>query len=361
MCVDEQQPKSASEYLTGLEKRDCVVSVLLLVLQDGKVPKPFRGSEYWKFEFKLGLLRWSVSPTSAAEIQWESLEDRRTPMSASESAEPEERIVAPARESFVEDLWRSTAGGGVNSDLREGLVKRWGAFAAYERHLFGWFVRRFNLAAALRLGTIKRAWASHLVPWIFPTVAVLMALAILNLSPAPAFMGLLWAAVGMVVLCASLAALMSLDLPQILELFIPRLGGTVAIGYLFLAAAPQLIGLLLRWRENWRLQLILAVGMIVVLFLYVMQHIARRVVPRPKPGSLVLRAATVTAIGIAHSAIGLVMFAPLLFSREFLDFVSEGLYSPPGAHQLILCGAIALAIGVILELAWEDKPLTEPL
>jgi len=362
MPVAEPPPaETTREYFAQCDDWDRVAAVLCLVLEQGTIPKDFPQGEKWTFEFKLGLLRLAVSPTSGAEIQWEALEGKKVSEKQRDRCGLPDEARLPSREAYVEDFWRSTEDGGANTDLREWLVDRWGAFQAYERHLFGWFVRRFNLPAALRLGAMKRAWASYVVPWIFPVVAILMSWAILSLPPAPTFMGLLWAAVGMVLLNVLLWVFLDLRLAQILELFIPRLGGTVAIGYLFLAAAPQLVGLLFRWGERWRLQLLLAGGLLLVLFLYVMQHIARRVVPQPRTRSLVLRAATVTAIGVGHAAVGLVMFAPLLFSKEFLDLVSEGLYAPPRAHQLILCGAIALAIGVILELAWEDKPLTEPL
>jgi hypothetical protein len=78
--------------------------------------------------------------------------------------------------------------------------------------------------------------------------------------------------------------------------------------------------------------------------------IHRQVKPTPDRNETIIRAFDFLLIGVTYSVIGLFFFAQLFFGKASISPV-----------KLCLTGAIALAIGVVLQLVWDDKPVTEPL
>jgi hypothetical protein len=81
------------------------------------------------------------------------------------------------------------------------------------------------------------------------------------------------------------------------------------------------------------------------------------VAPSLRTSELNARSFAVVAVGIGHAAIGLTLLGPLLFDSVFLGLPSVH----PCAGQLVLTAAVALSLGVALQLVWEEKSLTEPL
>ncbi|MCB1035925.1 MAG: hypothetical protein KDD47_19040, partial [Acidobacteria bacterium] len=88
-------------------------------------------------------------------------------------------------------------------------------------------------------------------------------------------------------------------------------------------------------------------------------HCNQRIRPAPAPGRLLARAGTVLLAAAAYALAELVLFRPLLFSCSLLK--AAAVTAAPQAHQTALIYGVALALGVVLELAWEDRPLTQPL
>jgi hypothetical protein len=99
---------------------------------------------------------------------------------------------------------------------------------------------------------------------------------------------------------------------------------------------------------------------IVAAHLYVMHHIARRVKPPLPFLARARRSSHVVALGLGYAAAGLLLVAPLFFSPRFLAAPATAAGSPK-PPQLALVLSIALVLGLILQLAWDEKPLTEPL
>jgi hypothetical protein len=257
------------------------------------------------------------------------------------------------RDSYALALWRRAVvvpprGEGGFIDYAE---QRWGPWDYYERHFFGWFLGRFDLFKARRLFR-----ASGAAPWfnliLLPPCVALAAYALKDGPNLGRSCWVLGAGAGLLILAG---AILRLPPYAYLNSLIPRLAATVGIGYLFLVNAPQVAHYfcaLPRWNSLW-----FAAGMLLLTALaYIMIHIARRVDPPLRPKALLWRSLDLWALAVSYAALGLVGAAPILFSRTVL-----GAQVAVQPQHLALVAAVALNLGVILQLAWDEKPLTEPL
>src|SRR6185295_6995136 len=102
---------------------------------------------------------------------------------------------------------------------------------------------------------------------------------------------------------------------------------------------------------------VLAAALTMGCYAFTLLHVSRRVAPPLEKLQLHGRSLAVVAIGIGHATIGLTLLGPLLFDSLFLEL--SDVHPCPG--QLILTAAVALSLGVALQLVWEEKSLTEPL
>lgn len=339
------------EYFRRLNSWQEIESVATLA-QSGQVPADI-GSRGPKVatRFKYDLLRWAVSEAPEAHAQWAAL--RR-------SQEPD----LNDREKFALRLWRSLEG--ANSDLRGLLFDRMGLRDHLESHLFHWLLSRFNVAGARELVAPGRR--HRLLQYATAIVILAAAVVAVDLENQGPGSSILAAAIALVALLSSWR-LSALRPAFFVSSLIPRLAVGVAIGYLFLAAAPDLVRMILEFGEAqapwWAWAAYWSVPGLLVLSTYgfAWLHIARRVQPQPSTGQLLGRGADLLALGSAYSGLGLALVSPLLFRPSFLlgPAVTELPGAGPGALQLVLTAAIALGLGVALQLAWEEGPLTEPL
>ncbi len=265
------------------------------------------------------------------------------------------------RDSYVLELWRSIVDAdGKNHDLLGFLKERFGSREYYGRHFFGWFLSRFDLGAACRV--FPEARLARALPWCLAVLALVAEASCFHLY------GFNYTAS----LCAVLLLLATLPLlgwisglpsHAFVQSLIPRLAATVGFGYVFFVSTPQSVWALRHslWVDaHWPWALLLLLG---GAQLFIVLHIYRRVYPAPRLGVLFWRALNLLVLAIGYSSAGLLLAAPVLFSPSFLYSSGTGEFPHPGAafHHLALLAAIALNLGVILQLAWDEKPLTEPL
>lgn len=313
-------------------------------LLDGEVPDDLGDAR--PIAFKRGMLRWALSDDGSAAIQWQALQ-----IEAGAPAELRDR------DRYVTALWRSLTTHPAHRDFRRWLAG-WRAEDAYRRALFGWLVARFDLRAALRLVAQRPRLAT-------PVLAALTALA-LPATVAVAFAGGVGVAAGvtaaLVALALWLAAWAVAGLPawSLPVAPVPRLAAGVGVGYLFLAAAPDLVRLLAGWGRPLSQQLAAGVAVLAALLLFAAAHCQRRVRPAPPWPTVVGRAALLLAFGAGHAAAGAALAAPVLFSPRLLA-PPGGALLRPSLEDVFLCAVVALALGIVLQLAWEEKPLTDPL
>jgi len=264
------------------------------------------------------------------------------------------------RDGNVLDLWRSIdREGRANHMFKVAMTNDedipWEYFS---RHFFNWFLGRFNLPAARRVFTDSDIVAGLHYPF---TIGALVALTI-------AFI------IGNINLVNSLAILLvtiilvgvaswAVKIPKYayIHSLIPRLGAAIGIGYLFLASAPHLIKIIVQ--SSWTLLelSLISAALVGVALLYVAVHISRRVYPQPPWPRLFWLGSDIMVLAIGYAALGLLLFAPLLFSTGFIADPGQECPVQATPGQQILCAAIALILGIVLQLAWDEKPLTEPL
>jgi hypothetical protein len=145
-----------------------------------------------------------------------------------------------------------------------------------------------------------------------------------------------------------------------LQSLIPRMAVTTGLGYLFLFSASGLVAAIYYNPLAPVWQIITSLALVLFVLIYMIQVIQRRVVPRLNLCQACQRSLHLLWLGLAYSAIGLLVSAPVLFTAIFLDGKPGGNVPPPSPAALLTTAAIVLAIGVALQLVWDDKPVTEP-
>jgi hypothetical protein len=287
-------------------------------------------------------LRWSQSDAKDSRMRWSFL---------AESGAIQDR------DGYVLELWRSIAN---REFLMQHVKQELGSWDHYERHFFGWFLSRFDLRSARGMFSTSR-----FVAWFNPLLAVVsLLLAGVALYPTPALnTSFVYLIVIALVFLAGLA--MRLPLYVYAHSLSPRLAATVGIGYLFLANAPQVVRIVYESGRNSRQLWAATLLLLACALFYIMLHIWRRVHPPLRSGALLLRGLDLWALALSYAAIGAMLAGPILFSPSMLYGPTDGIHPPrlvaPHLHHLALVAAIALNLGVILQLAWDEKPLTEPL
>jgi hypothetical protein len=263
------------------------------------------------------------------------------------------------RDRFVAQLMQSLAPGGVHYDLAQGIGDRIGSWAAVQRHAFGWLLRRFEHRAAARIYS-RRLLGSNLAAALALVALATVAFCVNRFGHDPG--AALAAALGLAVVVAILQPLAGLPWHAYLLYLTPRLGAAVGFGYLFLTSASGAVRAVLAsgWLAcRWPVALLL---LFATAWAYAIFHIYRRVRPERHLPDLLRRSLDVVLLGVFYAAVGALLAAPVLFSPAFLGFTQAELAAHPvAAHHLALFAAIALNLGVVLQLAWEEKPLTEPL
>jgi len=141
---------------------------------------------------------------------------------------------------------------------------------------------------------------------------------------------------------------------------VPRLGAAVGIGYLFLLASPELMAALHGWSQPPARQLAAGVLVVAVVWTYGVLEVSRRVDPPPPWRRAYLRTLPVMAMGLAHTLAGMGLLVPLLEALR-REAAGAAVAAPLASHDLVLFAVVALALGVVLELAWGERPITEPL
>ena len=314
---------------------------------------------------KHGLLRWAVSAQPDAARQWEAVAAHDG--SVQDRGAPGPRRLGD-RDHFVEKLW-SNFETEANHDDFQALIRAWDAADHYRRSLAAWFLQRYALPSALRVagGTPPARRAAGLL-LLVPTFLV-TALACAVIGRFGLHLSRCWSAAVASLLCLFLLRwlvppLRRLPFATAAGLMIPRLAATVAIGYLFLASVPDLARLLLRAGadpDTQRYLWIASVAVGLALTVYLLLHVERKVVPRPRSGELAKRAGLVLLLGLHHATLGLLVAAPVIFNSRLLDPGGVEKLPPASPAVLVVTLFLALAIGVVLETMWQDKPLTEPL
>ncbi len=294
-------------------------------------------------------LRWVISDEPRARAWWHWIHEQRT-SGASHSIKD--------RDEYTAALLRSiTDPNGKNREAREQFEKQFTTWSYYEFHFFDWFLNRFNVLDARGiLNPSPRSRYAHL-PVSLLSIGIVAVFFFLDSPPASSW---LIAALGLAVVLGLGKWLSGISLTYYLQSLIPRLAALTGLGYLFLFSASNLVAVLYtnRLAPDW--QAIISAAIVGSVWSYMILVIRRRVHPRLSPRRVFARSCHLMIMAAAYSAVGLFICKPIFINEQFLG---EHYYHLPLVFQAyhLLLAAIALAIGVALQLVWEDKPVTEPL
>jgi len=285
-------------------------------------------------------LRWIQSDDPTAVTWWHWINEQREP--------------GLQRDEYISRLWQSINDpNGVNRPAKEQVTNEITAWSFYERHFFNWFLNRYNTVDARRVFNDNRLNRYVHLP-----------VSLLAMGIVAGFFG--WACqtrcawlcaallIGLVFLLGNLAA--GIQPAYYLQSLIPRMAVTTGLGYLFLFSASGLVAAIYYNTLPLAAQIIISFALMLFVLIYMIQVIQRRVVPRLNFWQACKRSFHLLWLGLAYSAIGLLVSAPVLFSSYF----DKSFTSHPAPEKLLVTATIVLAIGVALQLVWDDKPVTEP-
>lgn len=333
---------SVEEYLHRLRSAEAVGNAAALLVE-GEYPDEVPVDQ--RTTFSHGLLRWAVSEGPTSAVHWSAI------------AEARPGSILEDRDHYVLELWRALETHPGHEGFRKEYFHRWRVREPYKRHLFDWFLTRLDLPSAVALAGGR--WLAYTLYW---AVVGIVGAAVLARF---VFFGHGLRGSWLLGLGLSLAAALAAWRTRwpfyvCVQALVPRLGVAVGIGYLFLLASPELMEVVRGWSAPLAVQLATGALVVGLVWSYGALEVSRRVEPPPTWWRAYRRSGPVVAMGMAHSLMGVGALVPLLeavLSRS----QGESQAAPLAGHDLFLYAVVALALGVALELAWAERPITEPL
>ena len=268
----------------------------------------------------------------------------------------------PRRDDYIFKLW-ATINDEKNSNIEikktvENQLTHW---SYYQNHFFHWFLNRYHIPYARAV--FSDSWLVKYIHLLILLLGVgLFILSFFNsrtLSVYPCFSLSALLIVPFIGLIVSLVS--NLKFPYFIHSMVPRLAVTIAIGYLFLISVPDFVAKIYRQYGMFSNGFLNAASITMLLFMgfLIALNIHKRVKPPLNFCEIISRTGHILAISLNYSFLGLLIFEPILFYsvRERL----QAIHYQPGFSQLFFFTIISLTIGVVLQLIWEEKPVTEPL
>ena len=262
------------------------------------------------------------------------------------------------RDDYTIRLWHSmNDDDGANQLAKKQVHQEITTWSYYERHFFNWFLGRFNVVDARQV--FNKHWISRYIHLPLSLVTTALVIWYFSLSCKSSCDWLL--ALLSIVLVFTLGNVCAWIKPAYyLQSLMPRLAVTTAIGYLFLFSANGVVTWIYKNQLDLKQQVGIAMTLVILVLFYMVQIIQRQVQPRLKVWPSFTRSLHLMLMAIAYSAVGLLISAPILFDPLFISPADRSASAPPAGY-LLITAAIALTIGVTIQLVWEDKPMTEPL
>ena len=289
-----------------------------------------------------GWLRWIQSDTPLARMRWSHFICSGNDL-------------LKDRDGYVFEYFRKVS---EKSFFLKHVKEHWCPWEYYQNHFFYWFLNRYQIPLALKVFTHNK-WISCYHVWGSLILMILVLVYFLFYNTIPyAFTFFTISIAGVIGAGIVMAKIKHLPVRYLIHALVPRLAGTTAIGYLFLLSIPQFILDLYFNRFGSAIQVIVAVLLLILIVAFILLHIHKRVRPELSFPELFQRGVQLLIIASAYSSLGLFFLHNIIF----INIINHILYPlPVGGSQLFLLAAISLAIGVLLQLIWEEKPVTEPL
>ncbi|MBN1271072.1 MAG: hypothetical protein JXB26_02275 [Candidatus Aminicenantes bacterium] len=242
----------------------------------------------------------------------------------------------------------------------------WGPWSYYLNHFFRWFLGRYHIRYARKILTTNFFVVQLHYLLLFFSIIFFFSV---NFRLAP----ILYKAAGFLimiigVLTGASAVILkkqkhNLSFKRIFGMMVdslsPRWAATIAIGYFFLLSVPNFLCDICENRISNSIQILGSIFFLVVTFIFIMLNINKRVEPALVFKELFCRFLDMIVIAVSYALIGLVVFRKIFILA--VQRANSGYQSQPCLIQLFFMASIALTIGIIFQLIWEDKPFTEPL
>jgi hypothetical protein len=327
---------------------------LLKYFHSGELYANRRYQKAYKHIFHI-ILTWVVSDRPSALQWWHWLE-------AQKQKQNDKCLEFPHRDAFVLEIWQNLNDpqkphGAAKAQV-EAMRTDW---SYYQNYFFNWFMQRYNIPAAFEVFGV-RAMPGHLYPGGYSAAIVAAVLFCWICFDVFGFGMCGWSCTLFIVIVIVgilfLESKIDKNIPYayLIQVLTPRLGVMTGIGYLFLLSAKDLVQYIIKTDFQWWGQIIISSALILSVWVYLTQAIQRQVKPRISFRNAWKRSTNLMAAAVAYSAIGLHLSAPILTSPKLL--AEKICYN---TLDLLMMASLALAIGVVLQLVWEDKPVTEPL
>lgn len=238
----------------------------------------------------------------------------------------------------------------------------WVPWSYYQNHFFHWFLNRYNIPYARAV-----FWDNPLGKYIhfFIAFAIFLIVSFRYFAPSirsqfevfPMITGIFTS----VVFVLTIYSMIKNRFVYFIHSMVPRLGATIAIGYLFLLSTPDFVAKV--YDNNGlfseRFQYFASAILIAFVLSFISLNIHKRVKPPLNFPEILACAFNIMIIGIAYALIGLLIFERILFNS--VNHKTQTVLSTPCLSQLLFFCTVSLFIGVVFQLIWEEKPVTEPL
>ena len=264
------------------------------------------------------------------------------------------------RDEYILKLWHSIDDEGApNSEAKKEVEDQITDWSYYQNYFFKWFLKRFHIRFAREVFT-RNCFIVSAHYWYF---LLNLFIAIFyyfrpNLFTYEYVAGLLMLTIIPVGTLIITHFASNMKIGNFIHSMVPRLFATIAIGYLFLISIPNFVKRVYLVFNDFAL-FIAGILIILTIFLFILLNIYKRVIPELDFSKLLSRSADLLVIAVSYTLFGLYLFEPVIrksiFNEEQLHFFH------PCLGQLFFLASISLAIGVIFQLIWEEKPVTEPL
>ncbi len=344
------QDIKAKNFFEWIKQRQASNEVKLKLAKDALSGKCFSEGE-------TGEQKKNYQELFHAWLRWVLGEDRHAVVWWHWIGEKKKREIRD-RDEFTIELWQSMNDtDGKNKKAREQAIEDVAPWSYYKGYFFNWFLTRHNTVGARQVFNDK--WWSRYIH---------LPVGLLTIGIVAGFFG--WTSQTRCEwLCAALLIALVFVVGNLvawirpayyLQSLIPRMAVTTALGYLFLFSASGLVKGIYYNSLPPIGQLTISLALVLFVLIYMIQVIQRRVVPRLNFGQACKRSLHLLCLGLAYSAIGLLISAPVLFSSTFLNDKPGNFVAPASPTALLTTAALGLVIGVVLQLVWDDKPVTEP-
>jgi len=143
------------------------------------------------------------------------------------------------------------------------------------------------------------------------------------------------------------------DLVIGIRLFVPRLAAAIFLGHFFISSADEL-RCVIRQEVSPLTAVVVSLASLAIASAYLWLEMANQLVPRPDWEVVSGRILQLLPIGICYSLmIGLVMQWIFAFSTTCTLSSNWTAY--------LTSTSVALVLGLLLQILWEEKPVTEPI